>query len=110
FNGLLAPERDSIQHEMETIQAELEGIMRQVPQWEREHRDAVQALNRETAGFAIAHLMEELRRAYSDLPDVAPYFDAVERDIKENVDDFLTPPAPPEAGPPVPAAVLHDVA
>ena len=34
----------------------------QVPQWEREHRDAVRALNRETTGSAIAHLMEETRR------------------------------------------------
>jgi lon-related putative ATP-dependent protease len=111
FSQLPAAERESIQHEIEAIQAELETIMRQVPQWEREHRDAVQALNRETAGFAIAHLMEELRRAYSELPEVAPYFDAVERDIKENVDDFLTPaaPAPPEAGPPMPAAILHDI-
>ncbi len=108
FSQLPAAERDSIQREIEAIQAELETIMRQVPQWEREHRDAVQALNRETAGFAIAHLMEELRRAHSELPDVAPYFDAVERDIKENVDDFLTPAAP-EAGPPVPAPVLHDI-
>ncbi len=69
----------------------------------------MQALNRETAGFAIAHLMEELRRAYSEPPEVAPYFDAVERDIKENVDDFLTPAAPPEGGPPVPAAIAHDI-
>jgi lon-related putative ATP-dependent protease len=108
FNQLPAAERERIQHEMEETQTELEGVMRQVPLWEREHRDAVQALNRETAGFAIAHLMEELRRGYSELPQVAPYFDAVERDIKENVDDFLTPPTP-EAGPPVPAAVLHDI-
>src|SRR5713101_3231366 len=106
FSQLPAAERDSIQHEIEAIQTELETIMRQVPQWEREHRDAVQALNRETAGFAIAHLMEELRRAYVELPEVGAYLDAIERDIKENVDDFLTPAAP-EAGPPVPAPVLH---
>jgi len=111
FSQLPTAEREKIQHEIESIQADLEAIMRQVPQWEREHRDAVQALNRETAGFAIAHLMEELRRAYGDIPEVTPYFDAVERDIKENVDDFLTPAAPaaPEAGPPMPAAILHDI-
>ena len=109
FNELPTAERESIQHETEAIQAELEAIMRQVPQWEREHRDAVQALNRETAGFAIAHLMEEMRRGYGELPDVTPYLDAVERDIKDNVDDFLTPPAAPEGGPPVPAAMLHDI-
>jgi predicted ATP-dependent protease len=75
--------------------------MRQVPQWEREHRDAVRDLTRETTGFAIAHLMEELRAGYSDLPVVAEYLDAVERDIKENVDSFLAPLAL-QAGVPMP--------
>jgi lon-related putative ATP-dependent protease len=111
FNQLPAPERESIQHEIEAIQVDLEAIMRQVPQWEREHRDAVQALNRETAGFAIAHLMEEMRRDYSKLPEVAPYFDAVERDIKENVDDFLAPATPEAqaAGVPMPAPIMRDI-
>src|SRR5829696_6483322 len=86
FNELPATERERIQHEIEGIQAELEATMRQVPLWEREHRDAVQALNRDTAGLAIAHLMEELHDAYRDLSDVAQYLDAVEADIKENVD------------------------
>jgi len=108
FNQLPPAERERIQHELEAVQADLEGIMRQVPLWEREHRDAVQALNRETAGFAIAHLMEELRRSYKELPQVAPYFDAVERDIKENVDDFLAPAAP-EMGPSVPAPIIHEI-
>jgi lon-related putative ATP-dependent protease len=111
FNQLPVAERESLQHEIEAIQGELEAIMREVPLWEREHRDAVQVLNRETAGFAIAHLMEELRRHYSEPPEVAQYLDAVERDIKENVDDFLAPPAPaaPETGAPVPAPILRDI-
>src|SRR6266849_8751433 len=96
------------------MQGELEATMRQVPLWEREHRDAIQALNRETTGFAIAHLMAELRQGYSDLPEVAQYLDAVESDIKENVDDFLAPAAPPasDAGtptPPAPAPVLREI-
>src|SRR5271155_1342715 len=68
--------------------------MRQVPQWEREHRDAVRDLSRETTGFAIVHLMEEIRTTYGDLPEVAKYLDAVEADVKENADDFLAPLAP----------------
>ncbi len=68
FEELAAAERDQIQRELEGIQNELEAIMLQVPQWEREHRDALRDLSRETTGFAIAHLMEELRTAYSDLP------------------------------------------
>ena len=68
----------------------------------------MQALNRETTGFAIAHQMDELRAGYSDLPEVARYLDGVERDIKENVDDFLVP-ARPEGGTPIPGPIVHDI-
>ena len=111
FGELPPQERQRIQHETEAMQGELEATMRQVPLWEREHRDAVQALNRETTGFAIAHFIDELRLGYRDLPEVAQYLEAVEHDIKENVDDFLAPAAPqPEAGVPVPAPVVRDIA
>ena len=109
FNALPQAERERIQHEIEAIQGELEAVMRQVPLWERGHRDAVQALSRETTGFAIAHLMEEMRAGYSDLPEVSRYLDAVERDVKENADDFLTPTAPPEAAGPTPAPIVRDL-
>ncbi len=111
FSALPPEERERLQHEIEAMQVELEAVMRQVPLWERQHRDAVQALNRETTGFAIAHLMAELRQGYSELPDVAAYLDAVELDIKENADDFLTPAAPqvPDGAPPMPAPALRDI-
>src|SRR5438552_14805586 len=89
FEALPETERDAIQHEIEAIQGELEAAMRQVPQWEREHRNALRGLNRETSGFAVAHLMEEIRAAYADLPEVTAYLDAVEHDVKDNADDFL---------------------
>ena len=112
FNQLPPAERERLQREIEAIQTELETTMRQVPLWEREHRDAAQTLNRETTGFAIAHFIDELRRDYKDLPEVAQYLDAVERDIKENVDDFLMPAAgPPEAATsaPMPAPVVREL-
>jgi lon-related putative ATP-dependent protease len=37
--------------------------------------------------------MEELRAGYRDLPTVTEYIDTVERDVKENADDFLGPSA-----------------
>jgi lon-related putative ATP-dependent protease len=113
FNELPQEERERIQHEIEGIQGELEVVMQQVPLWERAHRDVVQALNRETTGFAIAHLMGELQEGYADLPEVRRYLDAVERDIKDNTDDFLAPAAPETAaaapGVPVPAPVMRDL-
>ena len=82
--------------------------MQKVPQWEREHREALRELNRETTGAAIAVMMNELCAGYQDLPDVAQYLDTVERDIKENADNFL-PTVQPREGMPVPAAVEEAV-
>jgi lon-related putative ATP-dependent protease len=98
FEALPEDERNRIQHDLEEAQGELETIMRQVPQWEREHRDALRELNRDTTGFAVANLIGGMREEYADLPDVLDYLDAVERDIKENVDDFLPQPQP-QVGP-----------
>ena len=109
FNELPQAEREQLQRAIEASESELEATMRQVPLWEREHRDAMHALNRETTGFAIANLIEELRADYRDLPDVAQYLDAVERDIKENVEEFLVPAASPEAAAPMPRPVARDI-
>ena len=71
-----------VQNGVAEVQGELEAVMKQVPQWEREHRDAVRELNRETTGSAIALMMDELRAGFCDLPDVPAYLDAVERDMR----------------------------
>src|SRR6516165_3119020 len=83
FADLAPAERERIQREIAAIQGEMAAMMHQVPQWEREHRDTVRALDRETTGLAIADLIEELRTSYHDLPEVLHYFDAVETDVKE---------------------------
>ena len=94
FEALPEAERERIQRDLEEVQGELEAVMQKVPQWEREHREAVRELNRNTTGAAIALMMDELRAGYCDLPDVVQHLDAVEQDIKENADDFLTPAQP----------------
>jgi lon-related putative ATP-dependent protease len=102
FETLPEADRERVQRGLEETQGELEAIMQQVPQWEREHREALRELNRNTTGAAIALMMDELRAGYRDFPDVVQHLDAVEHDIKENADDFLTPAQPPQ-GMPVPA-------
>ena len=104
FEALPEADRERIQRDLEEVQGELEAVMQKVPQWEREHREAVRELNRNTTGAAIALMMDELRAGYCDFPDVVQHLDAVEQDIKENADDFLTPAQPPP-GMPAPAPV-----
>jgi lon-related putative ATP-dependent protease len=98
FDALPEENRTRIEHDLAAAQTELEAVMRRVPQWEREHREALRSLNRDTTGFAVASLIADLRSGYGDLPDVLDYLDAVEKDIKDNVEDFL--PQPQQAAEP----------
>jgi len=82
FEALPAAERERIQRDLEEVQGELEAVMQKVPQYEREHREALRELNRNTTGAAIALMMDELRAGYCDFPDVVQHLDAVEHDIK----------------------------
>ena len=89
FKQLPEADRERIKRDLETFQEELEAIVRRIPEWEREHREAVRKLNRDTTAVAVGHLLDVVRKHYTDLPDVLEYLRAVEQDILENVDDFL---------------------
>jgi len=91
FSQLPEAERTRIKGDIEAFQTELEAIVRRIPEWEREHREAVRRLNRDTTAVAVDHLLEEVRKPFTDLPGVLGYLKDVERDILENADDFLSP-------------------
>ena len=57
FEALPEAERERIQRDLEEVQGELEAVMQKVPQWKREHREALRELNRNTTGAAISLMM-----------------------------------------------------
>ena len=91
FKGLPKAEQERIKSALEALQADLEAMVRKVPQWEREHREEVRKLNRDVTKFAVGHLIDEMQAQYRDLPVVLEHLNAVEQDILENADDFLAP-------------------
>ncbi|HXZ01836.1 MAG TPA: AAA family ATPase [Stellaceae bacterium] len=88
FQKLPAEDRERMRSDIETLQAELEAIVRKIPEWEREHRDAVRQLNRDTTAVVVRHLLQEVRAAFTDLPDVVAYLGDVESDILEHAEEF----------------------
>ncbi|BBK38949.1 ATP-dependent protease [Allostella sp. ATCC 35155] len=92
FKALPQEEQDRLKGAIERYQAELEAIVRKLPEWERAHRELVTQLNRDVTRFAVAHLIEEVRKGYLDLTVVQEFLDAVERDVMENARDFLPQP------------------
>lgn len=111
FRKLPEDERKRITADIEELQKELEAIVRQIPDWERAHREAVRTLNRNVTAQTVSRPLDELRKAYADLPDVTAYLAAVEHDILENADDFLAPSRAAADGEPTPplAQLLQEV-
>jgi len=88
YDKLPQEEREQIETTIAELQERLEKILSHLPQWRRERSERIRQLNREMMLSTVAHMLNELRIIYSDLPEVLKYFDDVQQDMVEHVDDF----------------------
>lgn len=91
FQQLPEEERLRIEQAMSTLQAELGTLLEAFPKWDKETHDRIRELNRGVTSLAIGHLLTRIKEQYSDLPRIATYFDEVERDILERVNECQLP-------------------
>lgn len=92
FQKLPETERDLLQKEVEKLQEELQKVMLQVPRWEREFRSRLRDLDREVATLVINDVIDDLFAKYKALPNVLEYLQAVQQDVGEHLEDFLSEP------------------
>lgn len=88
YDKLPQEERERIEAAIAELQERLEKILSHLPQWRRERSERMRQLSRGIMLSTVEHMLNELRAVYSDLPDVLKYFDAVQQDMVEHVDDF----------------------
>lgn len=88
FLALPAEVRQEITARREKLEEDIEKAVRQMHNLDHQAAEAVQQLERETARFAVGHLVDRLRERYRDQADVLAYLDEVERDIVENIPLF----------------------
>lgn len=104
FNSWSEEKRNAFQTEVETLEHELERIVRQLPRREKARREAVRQLNRTTTEGAVGHLIEDKKTQFADNPRVVEHLDRVHADLIDNVAMFVAGPA--EGGAQAPDAVL----
>ncbi len=88
YEKLPDEEKERVEAAIEKLQKRLEGILKHAPQWQKERSERLKQLNRETSMSAVAHVLDELRADYTDLPEVMKYLDIVQQDMIDSVDDF----------------------
>ncbi len=81
--------RQAVRATVEALEKDLEHIIHQIPQWERQRRDEMRKLDRDTASYAINQLMDETVAAFNDIPRVVQHVEAVRADLVENIALFI---------------------
>ena len=81
--------RREVQTLIETLEKELEHIVRQIPRWETERRDEARQLGRDTAKYAVDQLIEDTKDAFKDIPRVVQHIETVRADLIENFGMFV---------------------
>ena len=89
FNSWPEAKRLEVRATIEALEKDLEHIVHQIPQWEKQRRDDVHQLNRDTAKYSVDQLIEETKAPFSDIPRVLQHIEAVRADLIENVAIFV---------------------
>ncbi|HTT13526.1 MAG TPA: AAA family ATPase [Burkholderiaceae bacterium] len=104
FNGLPEAERKAIQASVQEFEKRLEQILQTVPRWDKERRDEIRTLDRETAQYAVGHSIEETRGLFTDLPQVLEHLQRMRDDLVDRVGVFFAPQGEEADGEGKPAA------
>lgn len=96
FEKLPLEEQERIKTEVEGLQTQLQRALYQMPRWEREWRSRMRDLNLEVSGFVLTNLVDDLFQKYADFPAVVAFLQALQKDVSENLADFLGTNEKPE--------------
>lgn len=88
FEKLPEKEQERVQEIITSLEDKLASVLRLQPQWQREARNKVKALNQEIVMFAAGHLIDELKNKYLPNKAIQTYLDAVLQDVINNLEDF----------------------
>lgn len=91
FNTLPEAMRKQVEQRIEVLQKDLEAIIERMPKSDKQRRAKLSELNEEVAAHAVHEALDDVAAAFSDLPGVLTYLDAVGRDLVRNVGLFLMP-------------------
>ncbi|MHB9134401.1 MAG: Lon protease family protein [Armatimonadota bacterium] len=85
FEKLDQETQHKFEAEREEIEAKMRDTMRNVQQLQREARERINELDRQTVAYTIDHLLEELKERYAQYEPVAKLLNEIRADILENV-------------------------
>lgn len=89
FEQLPAHEQEKTEDAIADLHEELQHTLLELREWERDNFRKLQALNDEVALEVISKHINKLKHAYPSSTKLQLYFDAMLKDIRDNVDAFV---------------------
>jgi len=80
--------KEEIRKKQELLYEQLDEILRQIRQFEKDTKQKLSQLEKDTAKYILTPKIEELKEKYIKQKEVIEYLEEVEKDIVENVDEF----------------------
>lgn len=84
FEKLPKEEQERFKTEIEALQVELQEIVKQIPRWDRDRRQALREVQSELTEMGVSACLEPAIEQFQDLPEVLEYLEAVKRDLSAN--------------------------
>ncbi|ANE57612.1 Lon protease family protein [Methylomonas sp. DH-1] len=89
FNKLDKERQRQFHETVLDLQEKVQDALKKFPQWRKQTKRKIQALNREVAELAVHHSIDELQKKYAKNQAVQEYLSAVQQDIIDHVRDFM---------------------
>ncbi len=89
FRKLSKKKQEQIIQKRDILMAELNALLRQNRELDKERKEAVIKLENDVALYAIDSLLEELKEKYKKNHEVIDYLESVKNHIIENLSEFL---------------------
>ena len=88
FDQLDPEVKEDLEKKMNEVQIKSMEVTRKISNTEKEIKQKLKQLEQKVGLFAAGHLIEELKEKYQEYSKVVDYFEAVKKDVLENLDDF----------------------
>jgi lon-related putative ATP-dependent protease len=105
FFALPEKEQAQYQKKREELMAELRDLFRQIRDLEQTGNETIEKLNKEVTMAATGRRLAALRDKYAKIDEIKDYLDAIQKDIFDNLPQFL--PIPPEQQQQMPPQFQH---
>jgi len=88
FQKLPEEEQERWKQAINELEVRLKQTLEQIPKWQKEAQEQLQALNEEMLRIAVGQQLESLDDKWKDLPAVTEFLQAIRNDIVSHVDDL----------------------